>query len=344
MSDATDQPKAPAGTSALERVAQITGDRLCARCGYTLRGQTIEREPHYGLLIARCSECGTPAALQEYPTLAATAGRLRMLGLLVFLAAILALLGVHLGVQTGGTAAIEASADFSGPISVAWREHAAAVREAGGDVFANAPTWIQQQFGADRLPEQDSWVYVDRAWWESADQRKILGLGIPLLSVGSAVSVSIWVLFSALYAVLGAAWALMLLQRSRLQVLVLMTVPVGLGTLIMFMAYSSRSRAAVFNGWASPDELVTDLIWTSALALGAAHGLVSTWIGVWFGRSVARGLARALVPPELRGPLAILWFRDGLTPPKGAPGPSRLHPEARREQGAAHDQDRSKPV
>ena len=48
------------------RVDVLSGDRCCARCGFNLYGQTIIREPHYGLLMVRCPECGTAAAMQEY--------------------------------------------------------------------------------------------------------------------------------------------------------------------------------------------------------------------------------------------------------------------------------------
>ena len=47
----------------------ISGDRACASCGFNLFGQPITRESHYGLIIARCPECGSVAALQEYPAL-----------------------------------------------------------------------------------------------------------------------------------------------------------------------------------------------------------------------------------------------------------------------------------
>jgi hypothetical protein len=343
MSDAP--PRPPDAPSPPERVAQIGGDRLCARCGYTLRGQTVEREPHYGLLIARCPECGTPAALQEYPALAASAGRLRVLGLLVFLAAILALLGVHIGVQAGSVAAFRARAGFTEEINAAWRSHVGAVRAAGGDAYANAPQWVEQWLDANRLPQPGNWVYIDAAWWDNADQRAILGSDSLVLAIASAVPLSVWVIFSVLAALLGAAWSIMLLQRSRPQVLLMMAVPMGLTALITVVSSSSIGGPWTTTGWVPANELVREgLVPTRSLVLGTAHGLACCWIGVWFGRSAARGLARALVPPELRGPLAILWFRDGLTPPRGAPGPSRLHPEARRGQGAAHDHDRPQPV
>ncbi|HED53526.1 MAG TPA: hypothetical protein ENJ00_04925, partial [Phycisphaerales bacterium] len=47
----------------------VLGDRLCVACAYNLRGQPVYRESEYGLYLVRCPECGTPAAIQEYPML-----------------------------------------------------------------------------------------------------------------------------------------------------------------------------------------------------------------------------------------------------------------------------------
>ena len=60
------------------RVALVTGDRLCTSCGHNLVGHTVEREERYDLLIVRCTECGTVAAVQEYPGLGPWANRIRM--------------------------------------------------------------------------------------------------------------------------------------------------------------------------------------------------------------------------------------------------------------------------
>src|SRR5262249_5687552 len=49
------------------------------RCGHNLFGQPIVRERHYGLIIARCPECGTVSPLQEYPTLGPWATRIGMI-------------------------------------------------------------------------------------------------------------------------------------------------------------------------------------------------------------------------------------------------------------------------
>jgi hypothetical protein len=68
-------PSAPEHTAREQRVSTVTGDRLCTTCSYNLVGQMVLREPHYGLLIVRCPECGTVASVQEYPLLGRWANR-----------------------------------------------------------------------------------------------------------------------------------------------------------------------------------------------------------------------------------------------------------------------------
>ena len=58
----TTETSAPTGSSEAI-VARVDGTRPCLRCGHDLHGQSIVREPEYGLFIARCSECGTVAAM-----------------------------------------------------------------------------------------------------------------------------------------------------------------------------------------------------------------------------------------------------------------------------------------
>lgn len=57
------------------RVSLLVGDRFCINCGFNLVGQSVVREPHYDMLMVRCPECGTAAAMQEYPMLGRWAGR-----------------------------------------------------------------------------------------------------------------------------------------------------------------------------------------------------------------------------------------------------------------------------
>ena len=57
-------------------VSTVMSDRVCVSCGYNLIGQSVVREPHYGMLITRCPECGVYAGLQEFPLTGIWARRL----------------------------------------------------------------------------------------------------------------------------------------------------------------------------------------------------------------------------------------------------------------------------
>tara|TARA_R110002073_G_scaffold118918_1_gene258852 strand:+ start:804074 stop:805186 length:1113 start_codon:yes stop_codon:yes gene_type:complete len=61
------------------RVDQIRADRACIGCGFNLFGQRVTKEPHYGLAITRCPECGEVAAIQTYPTMSHWVNRVRVI-------------------------------------------------------------------------------------------------------------------------------------------------------------------------------------------------------------------------------------------------------------------------
>lgn len=91
-STATSTPSAPSIPGDDQRLGTLVGDRLCTGCGFNLVGQTIVRERHYNMLMVRCPECGTAAAMLEYPLLGKWANRwARVLaaGLIVLLIAVL---------------------------------------------------------------------------------------------------------------------------------------------------------------------------------------------------------------------------------------------------------------
>ena len=115
------EPNASAAPTPRETLA---GDRLCMRCLHPLAGRAIERDAQSGLLFVRCGECGTAAALFEYPTLAPWLGRLKSVvaGTLVVFALLtgLAMAGVATGF-TIGTAleCVDSAADALSASSIA---------------------------------------------------------------------------------------------------------------------------------------------------------------------------------------------------------------------------------
>ena len=102
----TNPATASKSSSSEMTVGRIDGVRPCLHCGHDLHGQAIVREAAYGLLIARCPECGTVAALSEHPRLGIWGKRLgatlmaTMLTMLIplLLLTALAIFGVAAGI------------------------------------------------------------------------------------------------------------------------------------------------------------------------------------------------------------------------------------------------------
>ncbi len=132
-------------TPAERRVSVLVGDRFCAACGFNLVGQTVFRETHYNMLMARCPECGTPAAMQEYPMLGRWANRwARVLAVVMILfmtmftfAASLACWGVSIPAVW---AMVEPLADRLGDSHVKFRRAAALQAALQKGAAAGAPT------------------------------------------------------------------------------------------------------------------------------------------------------------------------------------------------------------
>jgi hypothetical protein len=66
----TPQEPAPATFDAAPPVGHIETDAFCEGCGYSLRGQSVRREPVTQLLMSRCPECGRFAPANQMATAA----------------------------------------------------------------------------------------------------------------------------------------------------------------------------------------------------------------------------------------------------------------------------------
>lgn len=82
---------------------------LCHDCGLDLTRVQAVRDPHYALLIARCPECGTVAALHEYPLLGKWANRWGRLLAALWLFIIFCFIQINAGLITGFSTAMAKS-------------------------------------------------------------------------------------------------------------------------------------------------------------------------------------------------------------------------------------------
>ena len=288
----------------LARHAVLHSDQPCP-CGYNLFGQKVERDGRLGFDVVRCPECGrfspaghaTPAAR---PWLRRAAVLLLALWALVFagvvLAATLALWGLYVG--------------STEPFLVS------RVVEQGTDrpLVEN-----YEGLGNTRGPMR----YFDARTNAEVPPGRAEEVRVPRGSEVARLSTTAWN-----YGHEGPPWWVwpLLLAFDAL-------IGLGLGTLVAAgLWHVGRARWA-FLLWAA---VPVALAWLNLAAQGDDYRLVHGWyfirvgtsaaatlaaaaLGLAFGRRIARGLARLLVPPGPRQALAFLWHADRLAMPLAGP-------------------------
>lgn len=322
----TDDSMAPARASPVP-TSLIIGDRACIRCGFNLHGQPVEREPHYGLAMARCPECGQPAALQEHPVLSRWAGRLGMALAGVWLLCVLgafalpavAMAGVGYGLST------LACRSLSTPIAAEFLAFLRTERDAmtEDEYAAQYPYfagWI------DLAPED--LPYVDADWWSRIDlATRVPDAGlIPVYDWRAARGwVAACMLTCAGGIVLGVA-----LAHLRVRGLVAAGLLIGAlaAATLLVLKYHQPWLGLNTFGWG-----VVDLSQALRAEFGLPFQLITVGVqtaaltaGLLLARPVARWLVALLLPPRLRTPLGFLWSMDGLPqprPPQPQPRPPR---------------------
>jgi hypothetical protein len=312
---ATGVPPAPAG----EIVGQITGDRWCARCGFSLHGQTVVREPHYRMPAARCPECGTMAALEEYPALGRWAGRWAGVLAVAWLGVALGLLAATLSLNT--ISASTAVYDASAPAAIF--------------LVRSQNEWVAQQIVLNQekpgtgKPYNASFVNQPHTEYGYIDLGFVNDVGVAKLRESFARSgeprfdvsrITWWVFVAMGMGLLGVAWSGVLLGLTRRRLVVIVPIVGALSLAIMLMTWAAHERLLLrTGGGSSAYELGPELTgWGVAWAL-AVLGLVPLGLGAMLGRPLLRWSLRALLPPSARGALSILWHCDGLRPPRLGP-------------------------
>ncbi len=306
-------------------VSVIEGDRLCAGCAYNLRGQTVVREHHYGLFIARCPECGTPAALQEYPLLGRWPGRVRVFVSLAYALVCLFAIFVTFMILMGMTAAFSESADdeLANTIAQRWALHVNQEEAEGNMPLKNMPLFNQAVRDQEGRLQAYVWNYVDKEWWKGV--RSDVGLRARVKSVLEGMGGMVLPL-AFMFFVGGSVWAVLLLSVRRLVIFVVILIP---ASVVVLFLLSNVLENNGFNGWNTASGIAQDEMFGATAAVVLSLWLVCAGVGIAVGRPLARLGVRALLPPTMRGSLAELWFTDGKALPTGTRAPRKLHPEAR---------------
>lgn len=308
-------PPDAATAPSTELAGVMQSDRLCIRCGFNLHGQQIVREPHYQMLAVRCPECSMLASLQEYPVLGTWTRRAWMLLAVVWLVLLL-LAGFLTGLSVFATGESAAQVTTNAAAEQIGNAFAAYAREnmtpGNSSPLYNSD---QAQWWNTRGPHQ----YIDPAWVQANDMRDLAG--------GATVRWrALGLMVPALFGCFcwGVLWSVLLLQRRFLQrCMVLTLIALGAAFFVAASRLNLLGQETIldsynFNNfqWGIPASTATSHLF------GLPPGLVSIVLalaallaGARWGRSIVRGIVRLLLPPFLRGSLAVLWHVDGLPSP-----------------------------
>ncbi len=323
----TEAARTRAGTAEKDAGSTLQGDRACTGCGFNLLGQPIVREGHYGLLIARCPECGAVAPLTEYPSISRWSRRIVGVVAALWLAALIAVT-VGSGSALFGLTIVssqEASQGFAHSLERAYSAEVAAQQAAGGSGAGSTPapgagpaaqssvtgptiplppipphvrvrfstmtapqSWVEQQDVAQRFLEWGGWVAV-------GDEVGLVVMPLCIVALGAGMFLGVAVL-----------------NQRRVGLLVVGLMPLVVCATFHALAYAGRSAGTV-----SPSEDATmAFLWWRITLVGVIAAAVMLLLGVWFARPIARAYVRLMLPARLRVPLYPLWEADGLPPPR----------------------------
>jgi hypothetical protein len=280
--------------------SRIGADRACTGCGFNLIHQPVVREPSYNLLVATCPECGTVAPLISYPLMSRWVGRWKLVLAVMWIAILLGMFSIQCRLiytqvrdQTGYIA-LPLASDI-GEAYYAW-----AIED--GSFNTN------QQWSIDQ--KRYEYLVVDLGWLKSEGKQILSNFDSnALITRPYQYFRSIPVLTISFVA--GVFWSAIALGTNRRRLLVVAFAVMCLA-LMLIIVYKRSAGQMYYNAtWVAGFEILTQY----AIVVYSLAFLCMA-IGIWSGRSIARWIVRTTLPPNLLEPLAILWTRDGLEPPR----------------------------
>ncbi len=279
----------------------IRADRACIGCGFNLYGQSVTKEEHYGLAIARCPECGEVAALQTYPTMSHWVNRFR--ALLAGFWVIVLLIAFVIQVLIVAAFADSVSRDVSDPLAKKigevyynWAEENGTTTSIAG--WATTPEAYYQwvQIPSDWADEHLDAIVADYGGlWSTFDRSNMIYV-IPAWMV----------VFLA-----GVFWSIVLLGATRKRATI---VPLAASALVLVLTYIEFPSSMFIVPQAS--DVAKELYAHIMAPIAIIVQLPALFIGVFFGRKIARWIILLTLPPRSRVSLSILWTRDGLDLPR----------------------------
>jgi len=309
----------------------MTGDRFCTKCGYNLVGQEIVREKHYQLLIVRCPECATVAGLQDYPRLGTWGARwgivLAALWLILLLCMWPATSGIMIGFGIGITD--EGSRVYARRLDdLQTMANAQAAPPAAP--ATPAPTSTPTPTTATPLPVplipgqplpatitvQGTTIVLGRGgrfgskdfedWWAQQDQPALLAAAGGWWGVFDHTEFLMLIPAGACVFLFGCFWSVSLMQLPRRRLVYCAAAIIGLACVFALIPLLEWDQRTIYSARrAAQYQLGLPAIATTFGAL-----IVPLSLGLVFGRSLAKLAVSALLPPKLRGPIAVIWANE----------------------------------
>jgi hypothetical protein len=156
-------------------------------------------------------------------------------------------------------------------------------------------------------------MWIEESWWKSQDKRELAA------SAGTsfnADSVRMLLVSTLVLLAFGVIFGVVLIHaRSRRRALACLIV---LAFTWVFWTAGGQSNSTTWSGGTTflyVNDLAPEFAGTGPFALASAWCMAVLFAGMRIGRPLVRLLIRLLLPPRIRGPLAILWTTDGLPPP-----------------------------
>ncbi len=291
-----DQPTPAAGVASRadieDRVSTLLADRPCARCLFNLVGQSIVRERHYAMLIVRCPECGSVTSILEYPLLGRWANRWAALAAALWLLVAIAVSCGIAGIIFGFTVGTMETA----PLPLA-------------ELIANNFEAHQALAGATQ-GSISGWSSIDAKWWASQDREALMDAVGGWQGAVRWWGFLLWLIAFVPLFLLASIWAVGCAHRRGLRLLLTYLPMVLIAAAFFGMGYLGPSR------WMHATDLAARMLWPVLLPISAVLAVIPLIVGALLGRTLARLLVVAMLPPRLRVPLSFLWICDGKTPPK----------------------------
>jgi hypothetical protein len=276
----------------------LKGDRCCAGCGFNLYGQTIVREPHYRMLMVRCPECGTAAAMQEYPTLSRITWRIRMALSAAFLAWMLGFMAITGAVVYAFAEGTMQSVliPYTDAANSAWNQWSA----------ANQPqTQRTGWWNANQGMEQ---------WWAALPPGKLFA------DFGGWARLNWWGLLTWVFAALvlipfGVVWSVALARLRGLRLILVLMLPLVFTALVAIEEFVNASNQWFYG----VQYLVQKQVGWVPLAMTMAFAAACLIVGALAGRPIARTFLRFVLPARLLAAFSFLWIVDGKEMPRPIP-------------------------